>query len=164
MNVRCACLGWLAAICLAAPLCAAEAVVLFEGRTTRLDDAVIDGDELLVPLDRAAEATGFEIKPSGACRGELCFPLRRQGADAVIVEHQGKSYLALSRWAQNLDQAVARDAEAHVWSFGEIPEVVQAELLSGTAPDFTLPDRTGKAIRLADFRGKKVMLLSWASW
>ncbi|MBI3853814.1 MAG: redoxin domain-containing protein [Verrucomicrobia bacterium] len=32
------------------------------------------------------------------------------------------------------------------------------------APDFTLPDLKGKAHSLSDFRGKKVLLITWASW
>ena len=32
-------------------------------------------------------------------------------------------------------------------------------------PDFTLPDiRTGKPVTLSDFRGKKVLLVHFASW
>jgi peroxiredoxin len=32
------------------------------------------------------------------------------------------------------------------------------------APDFSLPNMEGELIRLSDFRGKKVLLLTWASW
>jgi len=32
-------------------------------------------------------------------------------------------------------------------------------------PDFTLPDiRTGKPVSLSEFRGKKVLLIQFASW
>lgn len=32
-------------------------------------------------------------------------------------------------------------------------------------PDFTLPDTaTGKAVKLSDFRGKKVLLIQFAAW
>jgi hypothetical protein len=37
-------------------------------------------------------------------------------------------------------------------------------LSSLTAPDFTLPDMAGKMHSLGEFRGKKVLLVTWASW
>jgi peroxiredoxin len=33
-----------------------------------------------------------------------------------------------------------------------------------TAPDFTLPDLAGKPHTLSHLRGKKVLLVTWASW
>lgn len=35
---------------------------------------------------------------------------------------------------------------------------------SGVAPDFTLKSKNGDNIRLADFKGKVVMINFWASW
>ena len=32
------------------------------------------------------------------------------------------------------------------------------------APNFTLPDINGKQHSLADFKGKKILLITWASW
>jgi peroxiredoxin len=37
--------------------------------------------------------------------------------------------------------------------------------LGRAAPDFTLPDLGGKSVRLADFKGKKAVLINfWATW
>ena len=53
------------------------------------------------------------------------------------------------------DKAVAALRQAHA---DGVP------LVTGQAPDFALPDRNGKIVRLSDFRGKKVVLVTWASW
>ncbi len=56
------------------------------------------------------------------------------------------------------------EAVRGVFSFGEIPAIRSAAAASGEAPDFALPDRTGKIVHLSDFRGRKVFLVTWASW
>ena len=39
-----------------------------------------------------------------------------------------------------------------------------AEFIGKPAPDFTLPDLAGQAIRLSDFKGRIVLLDFWATW
>ncbi len=41
---------------------------------------------------------------------------------------------------------------------------VQAEVLEGPAPDFTLKSRSGENIKLSEMRGDVVMINFWASW
>lgn len=41
---------------------------------------------------------------------------------------------------------------------------VSASAISGKAPDFTLNSRSGKNLRLSDYRGNVVLLNFWASW
>ena len=51
---------------------------------------------------------------------------------------------------------------AEVWGAGP-PDA--APELGRQAPDFTLPDLAGKPVRLADFHGKKAVLINfWATW
>ncbi len=51
-----------------------------------------------------------------------------------------------------------------MWSFGEIPVMRGSFYQSRIAPDFAVPDRKGKIVHLSDFRGKKVLVVTWASW
>ncbi|MCA9830222.1 MAG: redoxin domain-containing protein [Dehalococcoidia bacterium] len=58
----------------------------------------------------------------------------------------------------------ASHAATDTWAFGESSETRNDALDSLIAPDFSLPDLSGGEHRLSDYRGKKVILLAWASW
>ncbi len=47
---------------------------------------------------------------------------------------------------------------------GEAAADRASQLASGEAPDFTLPDLQGRLHSLSDYRGKKVLLVTYASW
>ena len=63
-----------------------------------------------------------------------------------------------------LGQPVVHDDESGTWVFGESAGDRTAALRSLQAPDFTLPDLDGRMHSLSDYRGRKVFLVSWASW
>ncbi len=162
---------WLLAIGQATLLHAAQekssgagATVLFGDRTARLDKVLIEGDSLAVPVEQFSEVTGLELKPEGVCQGELCIPLTPEARRAVLRNRDGREWIFLTALAERLGQVVEAVPAERVWSFGEVPATVATGLESGMAPDFALPDRTSKLVRLSDFRGKKVLLLTWASW
>lgn len=59
---------------------------------------------------------------------------------------------------------VVHHAPSETWAIGEAPEARASSLRSLRAPDFTLPDLQGREHSLSDYRGCKVVLVSWASW
>jgi len=95
--------------------------------------------------------TGWEIKPEGACKADVCVPLGPStGFDALAV-------------ADRLRMAVVHDAEAGLWAFG--PESLGGRaLVSADAPDFVLPDLEGRPFHLSSLRGQKVLVVSWAPY
>jgi peroxiredoxin len=139
-----------------------KVTVLARGTTIGIDDAMVDGEELLVPAERVEAITGFELKPQGMCSGDVCIPIPSDAG--WVAQHAGKTYCNLTRFANKVDQVYAVDAPQNVWSFTAVPRAQTSPLLAGDAPDFALPDREGKLVHLSDFRGKKVLLLTWASW
>ena len=65
---------------------------------------------------------------------------------------------------RHLGRPVVRSDGGHAWVLGESARDRAAALRSLAAPDFTLPDPSGRMHSLSDHRGKKVLLVTWASW
>ena len=140
--------------------------VIYEGTATTLaaDSPFAQSADLWVTLADLTRATGFELKPQGVCRKEACYPLPKKNRSDYVTKRGSFEWFNLSAFARMLHQAVARDAQFDAWYFGPQP-VAQNDFLSTLeAPNFTLPDSTGKLHSLSDYRGKKVLLITWASW
>jgi len=108
-------------------------------------------------------ATGFSLKESGACYDPLniCIPLSEEGFTQI---KSNQKWLNISKLSKRLDQACISNEDQSLWSLGLIPESRKAMLSSSIAPDFEIEDMNGATIRLSDFRGKKVLLVTWATW
>ena len=104
-------------------------------------------------IDAAAftAATGWVIKPEGACKGEICVPLPRdRGFDLVDT-------------AERLGMALVHDEVHGLWALG--PESLTGRaLVSAEAPDVVLQDMDGNDFHLASLRGQKVVIVSWAPY
>jgi hypothetical protein len=142
----------------------APITVLSGGGATTGYGGVVEGDDLwLRPADLPA-ATGWEIKPEGVCRDEACLPLTEDLASRLLRDHGGERWFNLTAFARHSGQPVAAEPAKRVWSFGAPAYERQRRASSNAAPTFTLPDFDGKPHSLADYAGRKVFLLTWASW
>lgn len=142
---------------------AESAVVLFERNAVEVAETLPDPTDLWVPSAELKHVNGFELKPEGLCYEEICIPVR-EGHNNLVVDRDGATWVNVTELARKIGQAYVVDTDTGVWSFGEIPQQVASTLGSAVAPDFELTDRDGDTVRLSDFRGKKVLLLTWASW
>ena len=138
--------------------------VIYDSRTTEVAPplSALPADDLWVTLDDLKRATGFVIKPQGVCRDELCFPIPKARSSAFLSKQQSTTWFNLSEFARLLRQPIAHEKE--VWYFGPRADEQNAFISSLVAPDFKLPDMNGKSHSLSEFRGKKVLLVTWASW
>ena len=135
------------------------ATVLYDGKAIPLARTAADpakGDALWIEKSDLPRINDFELKPQGACRADVCIPIPRTMTRGTAFN--------LTAFAQKVGQKVVADPAARVWSYGEIPVVRGAYLESRMAPDVSIPDRKGRNVRLSNFRGKKVLLVTWASW
>ena len=143
---------------------AESATVLFQGRTVTVEKTLSSPTDLWVLPDDLPRVNGFALKPEGACLDDLCIPIRQDEDSELFVRREGNGWINVSGLAKIANQAYAFDAENNVWSFAPAEQAGSSFLKSAVAPDFELRDRDGKVVRLSDYRGKKVMIHTWASW
>ena len=115
---------------------------------------------LWVSAPDAERATGWVAKPEGLCHGPVCVPLPA-GRERDFVDGGRINLAAL--WS-HLRQPAVHSERGHIWVLDQGARERTAALASLEAPDFTLPDPSGRMHRLSDYRGKKVLLVTWASW
>jgi hypothetical protein len=105
-----------------------------------------------VPVEDFERQTGWILKAEGACQGAVCVPLPTQGTT-----------LDIGMLAERLGMGLVHDERHGLWALG--PSTVSGRALESVeAPDFTLPDLTGRPFRFSSLRGQKVVLVAWASW
>ncbi len=105
-------------------------------------------DSLTIDADTFREGTGWEIKPEGACKGDVCVPLP-DGFD-------------LQSTADRLGMAIVHDEDAGRWAVG--PESLSGRaLVTATSPEFELADLDGNTVTLP-IAGKKTVLVAWAPY
>ena len=104
--------------------------------------------------------TGWSLNDEGFCRGDVRVP-RPAGREADLTRDGRVDVAAF--WKHLGWPAVASDT-GDVWALGEGAGELSARLESLEAPEFALEDLAGRTHRLSDYRGKKVLLVTWASW
>jgi hypothetical protein len=140
------------------------ATIIYGDSVRDLPDAIPEGDSVWLSKADLARATGWEMKPEGLCRDEICIPIP-PGREADMLRGAGEqTYVNLAGFAEYTGQPYASDERGTVWAFGEAPADIQNQLLSLEAPDFSLPAYDGSEYSLSAYRGKKVLLLLWSSW
>ena len=111
-----------------------------------------------IPADALASALGWRLEDAGLCRGDTCVPVRDRDA---LLRGDG---IDLEELARVLDRPLALDVEERTAALGVPAGERRASLVTLEAPDFALPDLQGRMHRLSDHRGKKVLLIAYASW
>jgi hypothetical protein len=133
--------------------------VLYQGHAITISETG-KGDGLLITPDDLTRINGFQLKPEGACYEDICIPLK----DGLLIEQGGKEWFDLAAFAELLGQPYVVDREARAWSFAEIPAKREGMMVDAMAPNFEVQDRQGNVIRMADFKGKKALIVTWSSW
>lgn len=138
--------------------------IIYDGNVTGVVVSSVAADDLWITTGDLTRATRFTIKPQGVCRDELCVPLPKNRRAEFISQKGATTWFNLSAFARLIKQPFVTDQKNDIWYFGAPAAEQNRHLTSLEAPNFTLPDINGKLHSLSDFRGKKVLLVTWASW
>lgn len=133
---------------------AGACLTLVEEGSIREVPVVVDGEVARV----APGALGWHLEAEGLCKDGRCIPT---GAHEGLVTGDG---VDLARLAALDGRAVAIDAAERVAVLGPRTDERTAQLRALEAPDFVLSDLSGRPHALSSYRGRKVMLLAYASW
>ena len=109
-------------------------------------------DTLDLTADDFAAGTGWEIKPQGACRAEVCVPL---GAGGTAFDVRAV--------ADRLGMAIVTDPTTGTSAVGPA-SLGDRALATAQAPELVLADLDGNEFRLSSLRGQKVVIVSWAPY
>jgi len=94
--------------------------------------------------------TGWDLKPQGACKGDICVPLGTTTPTAGLL-------------SERLGMPLVHDEDHGLYALG--PETTTGRALTtAELPDITLPDVDGRPFALKSLRGTKVVIVAWASW
>ncbi len=127
------------------------------GRESRVE-ARVEGGHVQLTAEALRDALGWELHDGTLCNDAMCVPLP---AGSRLGEH---GVFDLADVAAVLDRPLAIDGDEGAAFLG-VSAAERAQALGSLfAPDFTLPDLTGRAHTLSSYRGKKVFLVAWASW
>lgn len=133
--------------------------VLYNNNQQSLANCQLLNDDLWVRKKDLIFTSGFTLKPQGACLEDICIPLDQSDPELFKDE-----LINAAGFARTINQASVKAIDQNTWSFGASNYSRQAFNQNAQAPDFSLDDRQGQEVRLSQYKDKKVILMTWASW
>ena len=134
--------------------------ILTESGEFAVAGAEASGDALWCEAREAQAATGWEAKPEGFCHGPTCVPIPAGREQQFVLDGR----INLAAFWRHLGQPIFHSDRRDVWVLTRSAAERTTALTSLEAPDFALPDLAGRVHRLSEYRGRKVLLVTWASW
>lgn len=132
--------------------------ILDEGHPVTTE-AVVTDDTVFLGRETLPRLFGWELRREGLCRDGMCIvvptSLRLESSEFGVD---------LRKLLQLLQRPLALDTRRRVAFVGTSAAVRAEKLIQLEAPDFTLPDLEGRLHSLSDYRGRKVILIAYASW
>jgi transcriptional regulator of met regulon len=131
--------------------------IIDDGSTVSVP-VILQKDQIRLEPADLKRALRWELQSEGFCRDATCVPVPE--ATSVVTD----AGVDLVEFARLIDRPLAVDARERAAYLGTSAVGRGEALTTLTAPDFTLPDVEGKLHSLSDYRGKKILLVAYASW
>jgi hypothetical protein len=135
-----------------------ETFTIIDGERAVSVRGLRDGENVLLDATAVKDGLGWEIHDGLLCNDSMCIPI----ADERALVREGA--IDLAGLAAAMDRALAVDLGERAAFLGGSARERGQMLGSQQAPDFALPDLAGRTHSLGEHRGKKVLLVAWASW
>jgi hypothetical protein len=119
-------------------------------------------ERLDVPVADFERATGWAVKPQGACKDTVCVPLPDRARLDLAPDDVPR--IDVEAVAERLGMPLVGDDASGLWGLGPETAVSGRALTTAVAPELELPDFDGNPFRLSTLLGQKVLLVAWASW
>lgn len=110
---------------------------------------------LRVPASEFAATTGWDAKPQGMCRGEVCVPAPGALENGIVNVEAA---------ADRLGMPIVHDAERGVWSLGAATAMGRTLATAVAQFPSSLVDAMGRGFDFASLRGRRIIMIAWASW
>ena len=95
------------------------ATITFNENVSSAPSAETSGDSLWLSLLHLTKATGWELKPEGVCRDEVCIPVPEERRGQLLRGEGGASRFNLTEFARLVEQPLARDEKCNAWYLGQ---------------------------------------------
>jgi len=122
------------------------------------NDVALLADGPMISAQTLHDDLGWELKPEGLCRDEVCVLVPDRDALEVDGKIDAMAIAAL------LDRPAVLDQASGIAAIGAQRSVRRRALDDLQAPDFVLPDLDGTPHALSDHRSKKRLLVAFSSW
>jgi hypothetical protein len=109
---------------------------------------------LEIPREEFESKSGWQLKPEGACMGDRCVPLPGNPISSRTVD--------VRLISEALEMPIVHDSLHGLYAVG--PASGGALLAAAVCPEIELPNLDGKMFKISSLRGRKVVVVSWASW
>ena len=122
------------------------------------NDVALLADGPMISAQTLHDDLGWELKPEGLCRDDVCVLVPDRDALEVDGKIDAMAIAAL------LDRPAVLDQASGIAAIGAQRSVRRRALDDLQAPDFVFPDLDGTPHALSDHRSKKRLLVAFSSW